>query len=86
VGSDLVVSVRTVHLQMSLERPVETRNVWPARVEKTVFQGDFSQVHISWGGQRLVSRCAAMAPITAGRDVYLTVEPRRVVLLRASAS
>jgi len=86
VGSDLVVSVRTVHLQMSLERPVEIRNVWSARVEKTVFQGDFSQVHISWGGQRLVSRCAAMAPIAAGRDVYLTVEPRRVVLLGASGS
>jgi iron(III) transport system ATP-binding protein len=83
VGSDLIVSVRTVHLQISLERPVETRNVWPARVEKTVFQGDFSQVHIGWGDQRLVARCAAMEPITAGRDIYMAVEPRRVVLLSA---
>ena len=85
VGSELVVSVRTVHLQISLERPAATRNVWPARVEKTVFQGDFSQVHIGWGDQRLVARCAAMEPIAAGRDVYVTVEPRRVVLLGAAA-
>jgi iron(III) transport system ATP-binding protein len=85
VGSELVVSVRTVHLRISLERPAATRNVWPARVEKTVFQGDFSQVHIGWGDQRLVARCAAMEPIAAGRDVYMTVEPRRVVLLGAAA-
>jgi iron(III) transport system ATP-binding protein len=85
VGSELVVSVRTVHLRISLERPAATRNVWPARVEKTVFQGDFSQVHIGWGDQRLVARCAAMEPIAAGRDVYVTVEPRRVVLLGAAA-
>lgn len=85
VGSELVVSVRTVHLRISLERPATTRNVWPARVEKTVFQGDFSQVHIGWGDQRLVARCAAMEPIAAGRHVYMTVEPRRVVLLDAAA-
>ncbi|MGC2012635.1 MAG: hypothetical protein WA693_16480 [Pseudolabrys sp.] len=47
-------------------------------MKKTVFQGDFSQVHLSWGDQRLVARCAAMEPIAAGRDVYLArAEPRR---------
>jgi iron(III) transport system ATP-binding protein len=86
VSSELVVSVRTVHLRISLERPPETKNVWSARVEKTVFQGDFSQVHIGWGDQRLVARCAAMEPIAAGRGVYLAVEPRRVVLLGAGNS
>jgi hypothetical protein len=35
-------------------------------LKKTVFQGDFSQVHLSWGDQRLVARCAAMEPIAAG--------------------
>ncbi|MGC1983009.1 MAG: TOBE domain-containing protein, partial [Pseudolabrys sp.] len=62
---------------------VGDRNVWPVKIEKTVFQGDFSQVHLSWGDQRLVARCAAMEPIAAGRAVYLAVEPRRVVLLGA---
>ncbi len=81
VGGELIFSVRTVHLQLSLQRPEGTKNVWPVRVEKTVFQGDFSQVHIHWGAQRMVARCAAMEPIAAGREVFLTVEPRRVVLL-----
>jgi ABC-type Fe3+/spermidine/putrescine transport system ATPase subunit len=81
VAGELIFSVRTVHLQLSLQRPGGTKNVWPVRVEKTVFQGDFSQVHIHWGAQRLVARCAAMDPIAAGREVFLTVEPRRVVLL-----
>ena len=81
VGSELVVSVRTVHLGISSERPARTQNVWPVRVEQTVFQGDFTQVHVGWGDQRLVARCAAMEPIAVGREVYLTIEPRRVVLL-----
>jgi ABC-type sugar transport system ATPase subunit len=78
---EMTVSVRTVHLRISQERPVGERNVWPVKIEKTVFQGDFSQVHLSWGDQRLVARCAAMEPIAAGRDVYMAVEPKRVVLL-----
>src|SRR4051812_14516396 len=32
VNDDLVVSVRTVHLRISPERPAGTRNVWPVRV------------------------------------------------------
>jgi ABC-type Fe3+/spermidine/putrescine transport system ATPase subunit len=83
VGAEVTFSVRTVHLQISLERPTGKINVWPVRVEKTVFQGDFSQVHVTWGGQRLIARCAAMEPIPSGRDVYMAVEPRRVVLLGA---
>jgi ABC-type Fe3+/spermidine/putrescine transport system ATPase subunit len=83
---EMTVSVRTVHLRISHERPAGERNVWPVKIEKTVFQGDFSQVHLSWGDQRLVARCAAMEPIAAGRDVYMTVEPRRVVLLGAGNS
>ena len=80
-GGELIFSVRTVHLQLSSKRPEGAKNIWPVRVEKTVFQGDFSQVHIHWGAQRLVARCAAMEPIVAGSEVFLTVEPRRVVLL-----
>jgi ABC-type Fe3+/spermidine/putrescine transport system ATPase subunit len=83
VGPELVVSVRTVHLAISLHRPAETHNVWSARVEKTVFQGDFTQVHVGWGDQHLIARCAAMEPIAVGQEVCITVEPKRVVLLSA---
>ena len=65
----------------SAQRPPGTRNVWPVHIEKTVFQGDFSQVHLKWGDQRLVARCAAMEPIAADSKFFMTVEPRRVVLL-----
>jgi iron(III) transport system ATP-binding protein len=81
VEDDMVVSLRTVHLSLSAERPAGERNVWPVRVEKSVFQGDFTQVHLAWGGQRLIARCAAMEPLAAGSALYLAVEPRRVVLL-----
>jgi len=83
MGDELTVSVRTVHLQISLQRPAGDRNVWPARVEKTVFQGDFTQVHVLWGDQRLIARCAALDPLPAGREVFIAVDPKRVVLLGA---
>ena len=82
-GAELTFSVRTVHLQISLQRPAGDKNVWPVCVEKTVFQGDFSQLHVAWGAQRLVARCAAMESIASGSDVFMSVEPRRVVLLGA---
>ena len=85
-GAELVVSVRTVHLQITVQRPPGARTVWPVRVEKIVFQGDFSQVHLKWGDQRLIARCAAMEPIAAGSEFFMTVEPRRVVLLGAGKS
>jgi ABC-type Fe3+/spermidine/putrescine transport system ATPase subunit len=83
VGAELFVSVRTVHLTISLDRPAGTQNIWPARIEKTVFQGDFTQVHVGWGDQHLIVRCAATEPIAVGKDVYITVDPKRVVLLGA---
>jgi iron(III) transport system ATP-binding protein len=83
IGPELEFSVRTVHLKISDERPAGAVNVWPARIEQTVFQGDFTQVHLGWGGKHLIARCAAMEPIAVGKEVFITVEPRRVVLLGA---
>jgi hypothetical protein len=51
------------------------------RVERTVFQGDFTQTHVAWGDRRLVVRAAGTEPLAEGSEAYLTVEPRRVVLL-----
>ena len=83
VGAELVVSVRTVHLRISTEPPAAAQNVWRVPVGQTVFQGDFTEVHVGWGEQRLIARCAAMEPLAVGRDVYLTIEPRHVVVLGA---
>jgi ABC-type Fe3+/spermidine/putrescine transport system ATPase subunit len=86
INDELVMSVRTVHFQLSPNRPGASLNVWPVTVEKTVFQGDFSQVHIDWGGTRLIARCAAMEPVEAGAALFMMVEPRRVVLLAPDAA
>jgi iron(III) transport system ATP-binding protein len=83
VGTEPVVSVRTVHLRISTEPPAAAQNVWRVAVEQTVFQGDFTQVHVSWGEQHLVARCAAMEPLAPGQNVYISIEPRHVVILGA---
>jgi iron(III) transport system ATP-binding protein len=69
--AELVVSVRTVHLRNSTEPPAATQNVWRVPVEQTVFQGDFTQVHLGWGTQHLIARCAAMEPLVVGRKSTL---------------
>jgi ABC-type Fe3+/spermidine/putrescine transport system ATPase subunit len=81
VGTDVTVSVRTVHFRFSLDKPTAARNVWPVRVERSVFQGDFTHVHVLWGDQHLVIRCAAMEPIPEGQSAYMSADPRRVVVL-----
>jgi len=55
--------------------------VWPVRVARAVFQGDFTQVNVAWGDQVIVVRSAAMEPLAEGSEAFLSVEPRRVVLL-----
>jgi iron(III) transport system ATP-binding protein len=80
VAAELTFSIRTVHLQLSARKPAATQNVWPVRVERSVFQGDFTQTHVGWGGQRLVIR-GTMEPLAEGSEAFMTVEPKRVVLL-----
>src|SRR5215210_3591530 len=81
VPPEPVFSVRTVYLRLSFERPSGSRNVWPARVHHCVFQGDFSQVNVTWGDRDLVVRSAALEPIPEGRDAFLSADPRHCVLL-----
>src|SRR3954468_2372039 len=85
VKAEAVFSVRTVHLRLSFERPPGERNVWPVRVHHCVFQGDFSQVNVTWGDRDLVIRSAALDPIPEGREAFLSVDPRRCVLLEDDA-
>src|SRR5262249_50384573 len=80
-GSEAVFSARTVHLELSRERPRSGRNVWPARVRSRVFQGDFTQYHLDWDGRQLVLRCVTAEPVAEGTEVFLSVDPRHCVLL-----
>jgi ABC-type Fe3+/spermidine/putrescine transport system ATPase subunit len=81
LSDELTASVRTVHLRISPQPPAGQKNVWPVEIEQTVFQGDFTQVLIRWGEQRLTARCAAMEPLAAGSQMFMSIDPRRVVLL-----
>jgi iron(III) transport system ATP-binding protein len=74
-------SVRTVHLRLSPQRPLDEVNVWPVRVRRLVFQGDLTQAFVPLAGQDLVVRSTAMEHISEGQDAYLTVDPTRCVLL-----
>src|SRR5256885_10664493 len=83
VGTEPVVSVRTVHLRLSTETPAAAQNVWRVPVQQPAFQGDFTQVHVGSGTQHLIARCAAMEPLAPGGEVYISVDPRHVVVLGA---
>ena len=81
-GAELTFSIRTVHLQLSAREARRRRRMsGRCAVERTVFQGDFTQTHVAWGDQRLVIRGAAMEPLAEGSEAFMTVEPKRVVLL-----
>jgi ABC-type Fe3+/spermidine/putrescine transport system ATPase subunit len=80
-GAELTFSIRTVHLGLSVERPQATRNVWKVAVARSVFQGDFTQINVTWGDQVIVVRGAAMEPLAVGQEVFMSVDPQRVVLL-----
>jgi ABC-type Fe3+/spermidine/putrescine transport system ATPase subunit len=80
-GEELTFSIRTVHLSLAAQRPAYERNVWPVKVERSVFQGDFTQTIVLWGDQRVTIRAAAMAPLPEGSEAFMSVEPGRVVLL-----
>ena len=69
-----------MHLQLSAHKPEASRNVWRVTVERSVFQGDFTQTIVLWGDQRLTIR-GTMEPLAEGSAAFMSVEPRRVVLL-----
>ena len=78
------LSVRAVHFALSRERPAGERNVWQATVHRSVFLGDLTQVHVTWGERELVVRQSGMQLWEAGQPVWLSGDPRHCVLLEAN--
>ena len=83
-GADPTLSIRTVHLQFSAERPEAAVNAWPVTVRRCVFQGDFTQIYVTWGGRDLVIRSAALEPVTEGQSAWIAADPRHCVLLEGT--
>ena len=86
IGAEGVFSVRTIHLGLSREAPPAQANVWPVRVRRSVFQGDFTQYQVDWEDRQLVVRCTAADPLDEGEQAYLAVDPRRCVLLETESA
>jgi len=82
--AEACLSVRAVHFALGRERPAGDRNVWQAAVHRSVFLGDLTQVHVTWGDRELVVRQSGMQLWEDGQPVWLSVDPRHCVLLEAS--
>lgn len=62
-------------------QPPGTLNVWPGRIRRRVFQGDFTEYRVEWDGRELVVRAAGGDAMSDGDDVFVSVAPRYCVLL-----
>ena len=80
-GIDAVFSIRTVHGVLSRDQPADHRNVWPVRVRRRIFQGDFTQYQVDWEDRQLVIRSVAGPLFEEGEQVYFAVNPAHCVLL-----
>src|SRR5262249_49110876 len=74
-GAEPLFSVRTVHVRLARERPAAGPNVWPARVRRRVFQGDFTQYQLDWDGRTLVARVARGEPFAEDDEVLRAGAP-----------
>lgn len=82
-GARATMSLRTVHLQLSTEPPATEQNIWPVTVNRSIFLGDMSEMHVQWGSRTLVVRHSALNRMEAGQKAFLHVDPRYCVLLEA---
>ena len=83
LGQEACLSIRTVHLELrpSGHGSAEERNVWPVRIRRSVFLGDMTQVHVTWGDRELVVRRTGLEPWPEGAAATLHADPARCVLL-----
>ncbi|MEO8136324.1 MAG: ABC transporter ATP-binding protein, partial [Betaproteobacteria bacterium] len=84
-GPEPVMSVRTVHLQLSATPPAAPVNVWPVVIKRAIFLGDLTQVHVDWGGRELVIRQTGAEPPAEGVTAYLSIDSGHCVLLEGGA-
>jgi iron(III) transport system ATP-binding protein len=84
VGARGTLSVRTVHLELSADRPQWEVNVWPVTVVRAVFLGDITQLHVTLGRQEVVIRQIGPPAVEPGQTAYLHAAAEKCVLLEGS--
>jgi ABC-type Fe3+/spermidine/putrescine transport system ATPase subunit len=83
VGPRGTLSIRTVHFTLAAKSEAGATNVWPARIIRSVFLGDLTQVHLDWGGQEIVVRQIGPPVAAAGEVAWLNAAPSQCALLEA---
>jgi ABC-type Fe3+/spermidine/putrescine transport system ATPase subunit len=83
VPGEPCLSIRAVHFSLNKDKPAGDRNVWPVTVHRSIFLGDLTQVHVTWGERELIVRQSGMKAWTAGQPAWLSVDPKHCVLLEA---
>ncbi len=81
VGKTATLSLRTVHLKLTADRPATEINSWPVTIIRSVFLGDMTQIHVRWGQRELIARQTGPSPVADGGTAYLTVDPATCILL-----
>jgi ABC-type Fe3+/spermidine/putrescine transport system ATPase subunit len=83
VGDQACLSVRTVHLDIAdaASTPPRHPNHWPATIQRSVFLGDLTQIHVVWGGRELIIRRAGPQHWQEGQQVMLSADPAHCTLL-----
>ncbi len=60
-------------------------NVWPVVIQRTIFLGDLTQVHVDWGSREIVIRQTDAVALAPGSTAYLSIDPEHCVLLEPDA-
>lgn len=77
----VVLSLRTERIATSLFKPENTENVFPAKVNQKTFLGDSLNYYLNVGEHRFRVKTGADVVAETGRDIYLSIQPRDVIVL-----
>ncbi len=81
LNGKVVLSLRTERIATSLFPPENTGNVFPAKVVQKTFLGDSLNYYLNVGEHRFRVKTGADVVAVAGQDVYLSVQPKDVIVL-----
>jgi hypothetical protein len=86
VGSPGVALFRPESAQLAVDRPDQTVNTWPARVDRRVFMGSYIEYIVSMDAAdgaptRLTVRTGNHSVVTEGDSAWVHVDPADVSVL-----
>ena len=83
-GDTAILSIRPEELRLSEQRP--EGEALQATLEQKIFLGEAVDVRIRIGGRTLLSRAHPSLRIHVGQPVWVTIDPRQSVAMRAEAA